>query len=139
MGGHVVDEGVGGDQAAAHAGVEVVVAHHQVAHGAVRDGVHHEAVGPGYGAGPDVPDRVAAISRHVDACPLATRTAHGPEVDHGVVHDTGVTTGGRRHGLVASDCAHLACRNGLRVVVGSVRTVERRCLDPAGERRGGGR
>ena len=88
--GDVVDERVARDQAPAHRRLQVVVAHHQVAHRAVRDGVHDNAPAPGPRAGPDMPGDVPAIRGHVNGPPGATPAAEPPEVDHAlVVHARG--------------------------------------------------
>ena len=97
--GDVVDERVARGEAPAHRRVQVVVAHHQVAHGAVRDGVHHEALVPGPRAGPDVPGDVPAVRGHVDGRPGAAPAAERPEVDHALV----AHALGRRRRHVAAD------------------------------------
>src|SRR5689334_14286730 len=105
MGGHVVDERVAGHPMA---GVEVVVTHYQIAHGAVGDGVHHTTVRRVLRAGPHAADRIAAICGHVDACPGATLAADWSEVDHAVVEDAVI-----RVRPIASDGTDLAWRDGV--------------------------
>lgn len=94
-----VDECVARGDAAAHRRVQVIVAHYQVAHGAVRGGIHDEALAPGPRAGPDVPGDVPAARGHVDGRPGAAPTAEPSEVDHALVEHAL----GRRRRQVAAD------------------------------------